>query len=265
MAPVPATTRREVIVLGRLARFAEGHGLGSPPLSPEVIEAFAAIGLLGRTSATRGTYRSVLRHLAGEPAPPMARRFAGSVAKAPYSGVERTELWSAAAHQHLGWRAHSAKVLLALSMGAGLRSGEITALRSHQVSGTGQRATVRVEGALARTVTVEGTYAQVLVAATRDARGEQLFGPGTAERSYHNFVNDFCVTLSADPGAPALSVARCRSSFICDHLEKQTALSVLLDQSGINEVESLLRYARHVASAPQSKAALRAQLKAQSW
>ncbi|HEX4128200.1 MAG TPA: hypothetical protein VHX67_11520 [Acidimicrobiales bacterium] len=261
MGPVPATTRRELLVLARLARFAEGHGLGSPPLSPEVIEAFAAIGLLGRTNATRGTYRSVLRHLAGESAPPTARRFAGSVAKAPYSGAERTELWSLAAHQHLGWRAHSAKVLLALSMGAGLRSGEITALKSHQVSGTGLRATVRVEGPLARTVTVEGADAVVLVAAARGGPGDQLFRPGSAERSYHNFVNDFCATLSADPNAPALSVARCRSSFICDHLAQGTPLADVLKVSGINEVESLLRYARHVASAPQSKAALRARLK----
>ena len=248
-------------MLGRLGRFAQGHGLGSALLSPEVIEAFVVTGLGGRKSATRGTYRSVLRHLAGQPAPSMAGRFGGSVAQAPYTRAERTELWSVAAHQHLAWRRHSAKVLLSLSMGAGLRSGEITAARSHQVSGTGPTATVRVEGPLARTVAVKGTYAVLLVAAARGGPDEQLFRPGTAERSYHNFVNDFCATLSADPDAPALSVARCRSSFICDHLEQQTALSVLLDLTGIRDVESLLRYARHVESAPQSKAALRARLK----
>jgi hypothetical protein len=253
-----------VVVIGRLGRFAESHGLGSPPLSPEVIEAFVAIGLSGRTSATRGTYRSVLRHLAGGPAPPVAGHFAGSVAKAPYTVAERTELWQVVDHQHLAWRRHSAKVLLALSMGAGLRSGEITVLKSHQVSGTGPNATVRIGGPLARTVAVKGIYATVLLAAARGTACEQLFRPGPADRSYHNFVNDFCATLSADPDAPALSVARCRSTFICDHLAQGTPLCEVLSVTGIKEVESLLRYARHVGGAPQSKAALRARLKEES-
>ena len=84
--------------------------------------------------------------------------------------------------------------------------------------------------------------------------------PQDAERSYPNFVNDFCRCLVRDPGATKLSVDRSRSSFICDHLATGTPLSVLLEMSGIKEVESLLRYSRHVDEAPHSKAALRHQL-----
>jgi hypothetical protein len=73
-------------------------------------------------------------------------------------------------------------------------------------------------------------------------------------------VNDFCRQLVADPAAVKLSANRCRSSFICDHLAAGTPLSVLLEMSGIKEVESLLRYAVHVKDAPHSKAALRRQL-----
>jgi hypothetical protein len=43
-------------------------------------------------------------------------------------------------------------------------------------------------------------------------------------------------------------------------LAASTALSALLAATGIVEVESLLRYARHVPGAPRSKAALRHQL-----
>jgi len=88
-----------------------------------------------------------------------------------------------------------------------------------------------------------------------------LFHPKEADRTYPNFINDFARNLVADPGSPKLSSSRCRSSFICDHLGSKTPLSVVLEQAGIAEVESLLRYARHVAAAPQSKAALREQMR----
>ena len=70
-------------------------------------------------------------------------------------------------------------------------------------------------------------------------------------------------TLEADPGAPRISAARARASFICDHFVARASLQVLLEKTGIVEVESLLRYARHVETAPQSKAALRAALAAE--
>ena len=45
-----------------------------------------------------------------------------------------------------------------------------------------------------------------------------------------------------------------------DHLVLGTDLADLCAISGLAEVGSLLRYSRHVAGAPQSKAALRAAL-----
>jgi hypothetical protein len=67
----------------------------------------------------------------------------------------------------------------------------------------------------------------------------------------------------ADPGSARLNSSRCRSSFICDHLGCETPLCTVLEQAGITEVESLLRYARYVSAAPQSKAALREQMRKQ--
>ena len=257
MAPIPAVKRREVVVLGRLRRFGEGQGWVAPPLSTEVIEAFVGMGLPGRSTSTCGTYRSVLRQLAGAPPPAVSAPFAGSSAKAPYSRAERAELWSMADAQRQEWRRHSARVLIALGLGAGLRCGEITEALGHQVSGAGRAATVRIDGPRARQVRVGGCYASVLLAAACRAPSDHLFHPGPADRSYHNFVNNFCTTLRADPGAPALTVARCRSSYICDHLLMGTPLAEILQATGIEEVESLLRYARHVEGAPHSKAALR--------
>jgi hypothetical protein len=57
-----------------------------------------------------------------------------------------------------------------------------------------------------------------------------------------------------------LSAGRARSSFICDHLAGATALSEILSITGIEEVESLARYARHVDGVTSSKAGLRRRL-----
>ena len=53
----------------RLACFCADQGLGGD-LSPgaELLEAFCRLGLAGRASSTKGTYRSVLRSL-GAPRP----------------------------------------------------------------------------------------------------------------------------------------------------------------------------------------------------
>ena len=65
----------------------------------------------------------------------------------------------------------------------------------------------------------------------------------------------------ADPAAPEAFFWAGRSSFICDHLAAGTPLRELLYMAGIAEVESLLRYARHVPGAPSSKAELRKRLR----
>jgi integrase len=254
--------KRVDLVITSLSRFSLREGLGSPPVPcAEVIEAFVGKGLPGRTPSTRGTYRSVLRQ-AGGPASVSGRStpFSAAPAPHPYARAERAELMAVAMAQPRSWRRHSALALLALGLGAGLRSGEIVAARRADVTERAGALRISARGATPRTVTVRAPYEELLAQITRDAPGDHLFHPQEADRSYPNFVNDFCRQLVADPAAVKLSANRCRSSFICDHLAAGTPLSVLLEMSGIQEVESLLRYAVHVEGAPHSKAALRHQL-----
>jgi hypothetical protein len=114
-----------------------------------------------------------------------------------------------------------------------------------------------------RAVPVGAPYAKAVAELAKEAGHGYLFCPGGADRDYKNFVNNFCYTLEADPAAPRLSSGRARSSFICDHLSAGTPLRELLYISGICEVESLLRYARHVPGAPRSKAELRRRLRSE--
>ena len=242
-----------------LSRFSMAEGLGRrPPLTAEMIEVFCAKGLSGRASSTRGTYRSVLRAMSGFPRGPLSTRFAGSSAPAPYSSCERAELWAIACSQRSSWRRHSAVVVLCCCIGAGLRAGELVAARAEDVICDNVSTIVSVSGGSSRLVPVSAPYDVVLAElADLSGPGEYLFHPGQADRTYKNFVNDFCAKLVRDPGSPSLSVLRCRSSFVCDHLESKTPLSVLVEVSGLQSVESLRRHAIYVKGVPRTNAGLR--------
>jgi integrase len=246
-----------------LSRFAGTRGVPDTReflLDYDVIEAFCVTGLRGRASSTRGTYRSALYRLAEAahgPAGQRATPFAGARAPAPYSRAERAELAAVAAAQRDPAKRASALALVVFGIGAGLRPGELVALRGGDVFRPGGQVMVQVRGPGARVVPVASRYAGRAGELARRAGSGHVFRPGPAERSYKNFVTNFARGLAADLAAPGLSLRRARSTFICGHLAVGTRPGELLAITGICEAESLARYARHVAGAP-SKAALRA-------
>jgi integrase len=252
------SARRAGYVVSSLAAFYSGLGMADVPLTNPVIEAYCGKGLAGQTTATRGTYRSVLRRLSAEARPERAVSFPGSVSKPAYSAAERAELWQVARSQQRGWRRHSAACLIALSMGAGLRAGEVVAARREDLDL--EAGVITVTGKLARCVPLADEFREVL--SRLSFSDGFLFHPEQADRSYPNFVNDFCLNLTADPGAVHLCVARLRASYLCDHLAAGTPLAEILSLSGIIQVESLLYYSRQVGGAPHSKSALRRALAA---
>ncbi len=253
---------REHSVLVGIESFCREQGLTSP-LAPEVVSAYLCRGLGGRAPSTKGTYHSVLRSLGESTAPKGAPRFSGSLAPPPYDARERAQLYSIASSQRRPWRRYSATMLVALGLGAGLRPGELVAARGRDVIVEDAGVLLRVRGAHHRIMVLRGDEA-VLLSELVGRGNDYLFHPERADRSYPNFVNDFCRQLVASPHATRFSASRARSSYICDRLVSGTALSALLAATGIVEVESLLRYARHVPGAPRSKAALRHQLASES-
>jgi integrase len=269
--PGPHRQAMTASVLRGLARFADLRGIPAGPeflLDYDVIEAFCVTGLPGRASSTRGTYRSVLYRLAagvhGEPGR-RATPFAGARAPAPYSPAERAELAAIARGQRGPAKRASALAMLVFGAGAGLRPGELAALRGSDVTRRAGRAAVEVRGGPApRTAPVTCRYAGPALQLARCAGDDYIFRPGPARRGYKNFVNDFARYLVCDPDAPALSMGRARSSFICDHLAAGTPVHELLAITGIIEAESLARYARHVPGISSSKAALRARWHAET-
>ena len=246
-----------------LSRFARARGVPAGwecLLDYDVIEAFCVAGLPGARPSTRGTYRSALYRLAapGHGAPGQrGTPFAGAEPPPPYSPAERAELASVAAAQRDAAKRASALAVVVFGIGAGLRPGELAALRGTDVSRRGRRVRVRAGGPAARVVPVSPGYAGRAAGLAAGAGDGHLFRPGPADRGYKNFVTNFTRTLAADPDAPRLGLGRCRSSFVCDHLAAGTPLGELLAITGIRQAESLARYARQVQGAPP-KAALRA-------
>jgi len=246
-----------------LSRFASARGIpaGREFLRDyDVIEAFCVAGLRGRAPSTRGTCRSVLYRLAGPVQGPPGQRatpFAGATAPAPYSPAERAELAAVAAAQRDPARRRSALAMVVSGIGAGLRPGELVALRGSDVHRRGRQVVAGVTGSAPRVVPVASRYAGQAAGLARCAGNGHLFRPGPADRGYKNFVASFARGLAADPAAPRLSMGRARASFICGHLAAGTPPGELLAITGICEAESLARYARHVGGVP-SKAVLRA-------
>ncbi len=255
--------QRDASVLRRFEGFCALEGLG-PDLAlrdAHVIEAFLQVGCCGLAPHTLGTYRSVLRRLGG--AGPATRRFPASPAAPPYDAADVAALWSRARHQSSEQRVTNATVLLAATLGAGLRPRELALVRDRDVVRDRERALIEVRGAHPRTVPVRPPYAGPLVKFAKDRRG-YLFRPRAKVRDTKNLVGEIAATIARDPDEVRTLSGRCRSTFICSHLQAHTPLGELCALAGLGGVESLLRYARHVEGAPHSKAALRAQ-RSREW
>jgi integrase len=258
------------LVLRRLSRFADTRGIPASReflLDYDVIEAFCVAGLPGRACSTRGTYRSALYRLAEVRHGPPGQRpvpFPGAKAPAPYSPGEQAELAAVAAAQRDPAARSSALAMVVFGTGAGLRPGELVALRGDDVFRHGRQVMVQVSGPGARVVPVASRYAGRAGELARGAGTGHVFRPGPADRSYKNFVTNFARGLAADPAAPGLSMRRARSTFICGHLAAGTPVPALLAVTGIAEAGSLARYARHVPGISSSKGALRARWRAET-
>jgi integrase len=169
-----------------LSRFADARGV--PPggeflLDYDVIEAFCVAGLAGRAPATRGTYRSALYRLAEARHGPPGQRatpFPGARAPAPYSPAERAELAAVAAAQRDPAKRASALAMVVFGIGAGLRPGELVALRGDDIFRHGRQVMVRVSGPAARVVPVTSRYAGRAGELARRAGSGHVFRPAPA-------------------------------------------------------------------------------------
>jgi hypothetical protein len=252
-------SQRDRSVMERFVAFCASEGVDSPTeaLGDEAfVAAFLTIGCLGLTPHSLGTYRSVLARIGGVTYRSVDG-FSGCPAPRPYTSKEVAALWSMAQNQSSLKRTERAKVLLSTMLGAGLRPGELARARRRDVVTSDAETLIIVRGSPTRAPCVLSPYRSEL-ARLADGSSLYLFRPGAKVRDQKNLVGEVCTGLVRDPDEVSLLARRARTTFICSHLKAGTPLLKLCALAGLKDVESLLRYARHVDGAPRSKAQLRA-------
>ena len=194
----------------------------------------------GVTDGTVATYRSRMRSILG------ARRPAVTVKRrrlaAPYSPDEDRALRRAVTGQRSTGYRSGACLLYGLSRGAGLSSSDLSGLRIGHITPHGD--TFRIDVA-DRTLWILDTIADVVkVGMALTKRSGDDFAVGSASTAKRE-VSRAAHRLKLPGGVPALSVSRCRSTWIVDHLNAGTPIPVIAAALGVSStrfIDDLLEF-----------------------
>lgn len=246
-------------VLAQLAVWADTLGL---PLDPEVlfhpdqIDRFAREGCAHLKAGTQLNYRRQLRNVARAVMgpnhfPPAPLSLKKSHPRGPYSNAEVVAL--AAWCRGLSTERYrtNAEVMLALGLGTGIRSEELSALVGTDVTWGPGGAVVHVSGKASRGIPVLDQWADQVTAIARRAGQGPVFVPGNNgvhRRQVANFV-----ARCPKGDAPTRCMDRLRITWIVRHLSAGTHLATLVKASGVAAAQ-LVRYL-HFAKEPDEVAA----------
>ncbi|AHK29173.1 hypothetical protein Pd630_LPD01945 [Rhodococcus opacus PD630] len=186
-------------------------------LTPEVVERYRATGMRGLAPTSRSTEISRLRTLAREvtrraPWPAASEQGARQGLSAPYADEQLESYWTAAGAQNGPFRVQAMTAVLALTVGAGARPGELFAVTRADV--------VEVDGVVAVAL---GPESAGRVVPMRAGWGHRLTGvvagAGTGPLvASHRAGADQAAALLASfeypAGLPRLTVARLRSTWL---------------------------------------------------
>ena len=175
----------------------------------------------------------------------------------PYTHAEVAALDGWARGQRTPGRRVKAHVLLALTLGAGLYSHEVVALRVRDIAADDDGVVVTVRGQKPRQVPVLGAHERALTdLAANVPAAEYAFAPGRTNRKssvIQNFVKSTNMTgLFPNP-------RRLRATWIVTHLKAGVPPSVLVPAAGLTNLRSFERwvYAFPEYNTDEYRAALR--------
>ncbi len=155
-------------------------------LQHEVIEEFISRGCQGIRANSRATYRSrlllmrkILLEANGIRVKPATTPLPAADPASPYTGRDLSALRSWADGQHTASRIRSAKILLALGAGAGLRTEDIVRLSVSDVQVDNFGVLINVRGRRPRSVPVLAEWEEAIKTALDSIpKGKPLFGEG---------------------------------------------------------------------------------------
>ncbi|MFB4349798.1 hypothetical protein [Microbacterium sp. CR_7] len=218
------------------------------------IERFITVAMGQYSKGSLGNLRGRLFRISERIADPRDRRrpvkaLPSADPAMPYTTAEVAALRSWAWTQ-TGERAVSAMNLLALGLGAGLSTSEITNLRIEDVVQS-EHTEIAIRGVRPRTVTMLDLWASDLTLAEEEPH-RFVFRPGRQSTS-KNVVSHF---VSRAPGLLRPQPQRLRATWIVRHLESDTNVVTLMTAAGVDSLEAFTRYVGFV-TAPDERASRR--------
>lgn len=230
----------------------------------EVIAEFIAHGCAHLMDSTRGTHRTRLYKMSDALlGAPTALTAAETISRTPYrslplTGDEVTLLRQWAEFQRTDYRRVNATILLALGLGAGLRTGEIIALTAGDVHVDTDGVVLSIKGEKPRQVPVLATWEQPIadLAGTAMRADLHLFSP-RRRTGNPNVVSSF---IQYSHNVPfRLTAQRMRATWVVGRLTAGTPLNALIEAGDFDSAATLGRYVTMMPAleTAQVRAALR--------
>lgn len=244
----PDHAQHRMLPVAKLAVWAAGEGISldaSTLLSELVVEEWAKRSIAaGESTGSVATHRSLLRTIATAVLPPSTPTTASIPRRAtaePYTATEDLALRRAVSGQRSAVYRRVGCAIYGLSRGAGLDTGDLGQLRSSDLTDNGDSIRVDVAG---RTVWVLTEFCDIVRLGLPPGGGDDLLlgGDGRRTRNIGGTVDRFTIPS----GTPRLSVARCRATWIVDHLNRDTPVGVIRDAlgvTGLRPIEAVLPWA----------------------
>lgn len=230
----------------------------------DTVSSFTHYHLTSYTKHVQGSSRAVLRKVgvANNPdfdGPRQRPEYGTDSGSAPYSASEVTALRVWANGERTEERRIQAHLLLALTLGAGLRSCEVAGLTAEGVSQDSLGLTVTASGyrgAAERVVPVEHEWADTIAQAVERAAGTQawLFRPRRTTAG-SGTVTTF-TKRSFRPDS-AVDVARARTTWVVNQVRKGVPETAVLKAAGLSDLQ---HYRRFISSPDHSEEKVRALL-----
>ncbi|NMN99045.1 hypothetical protein [Antrihabitans stalactiti] len=226
--PVLATQAASSLkALARFAAWAVGQGMvleTETVLSPEVLERYRLTGMRPLVATSRSAETSRLRRIArtvttSTPWPPPLDSSPRGPLSPPYTATEVTRFWDVAHRQRSLFRRHAMTAVLALTLGAGARSGELFTVTEADVVDIESTTALRL-GSPVRVVPVRHDCVRPLRRVCAAAGGEPLV---VSRREGRDQAAALVGSFDMPRDVPHLTVARLRSTWLASVL---TDLSV---------------------------------------
>ena len=255
----PVHAQHRMLPVARLAAWAHSRGVSLDAetlLSERVVEEWARQALSsGEPNKSVATYRSVLRTVAAGLAGPGAVKPTATISRSggasPYAPGEDLALRRAVAGQRTPVYRATGCLLYGLSRGAGLASTDLRSLRTGDVCDTADGISISVAD---RTVWVLDGFCDVVRLGLQLDRGDGwlLAGRDGKRRNIGEYIDRFTVPANT----PRLNLARCRATWILDHLNRGTPTTVIWEAigvAGLGAIERVIPYADSVDPAIRAR------------